>query len=71
MDIRVKIEGIHCAGCLNRIQQSLTMLGVNRFDMDLITHVAEITYDEESINQSSILSAIEMHGYRVIPMQHE
>ncbi len=63
MDINVSIKGIHCAGCLNRIQQSLNTLGVIRFDLDYQTHVAHITYDEHELDVVDILQSIENNGY--------
>ncbi|HAX03321.1 MAG: hypothetical protein A2Y45_00830 [Tenericutes bacterium GWC2_34_14] len=62
MEIQVKIQGIHCAGCLNRIDQSLKSIGVIRFDLDFETLIADIITDEE-VTQDMVIKAIEKQGY--------
>lgn len=62
MELQVKIQGIHCAGCLNRIDQSLKSIGVIRFDLDFETLIADIIVDDE-VTSEMIVKAIEKQGY--------
>jgi len=63
MELQVKIQGIHCAGCLNRIDQSLKSIGVIRFDLDFETLIADIIVDGEEVTSDMIVKAIEKQGY--------
>jgi copper chaperone CopZ len=63
MDMNIKIQGIHCAGCINSINSKLQGLGVIRFDLDLYTKIAEVIFDEEELNKEEIIHAINQLGY--------
>ncbi len=64
MEIIVKIEGIHCGGCINRIDIKLSELGVDRFDLDLSTRTAHISFDTENVSTTDILGELRHLGYR-------
>ncbi len=64
MEIRVYIEGIHCGGCVTGFENRLYQYGVSRFDMDLATRIATITYDENELDFETILKIISSFGNR-------
>lgn len=64
MEAHIKIEGITCAGCLNRIGSSLTSLGVFRFDYDFYSKQATVIYDEETLEVDEIEETINALGYQ-------
>lgn len=66
LEINVKIEGIHCGGCLNRIEVKLLELGVDKFDLELSTRIAQILFDHETTSSEEILNEIKYLGYRPI-----
>lgn len=63
METNIKIDGITCAGCLNRIDASLRSLGVFRFDYDFYLKEALVIYDEDNLHLSDILDEINHLGY--------
>lgn len=65
MELVVRINGIHCAGCVSRIESAMNGLGVDKFDLDLYTKIAKIYYDraDELIDNDLILSSIDSLGY--------
>ena len=65
MELRIKIKGIQCAGCFNRIDQSLQSLGIDRFDFDFASQVAVILFDEDRLNHEMIVETVENQGYTV------
>ena len=66
MSLVVRIEGIHCAGCLSRITSTLTALGVSKVDLNLYTKVAKIYYNEDDlyVEDTELLDAIDDIGYK-------
>jgi len=68
MEIQVKIQGIHCAGCLSRLQQSLKSVGVIRFDFDFETKMAQIYCDDDDFSPKTITETIENLGYNALWM---
>lgn len=64
MEANIKITGITCIGCVNRIDARLTNLGVIKFDMDYRTAVAHVIYEESDINPTDILDEIVDLGYQ-------
>lgn len=66
MDLYVTIEGMHCGGCLNRIERVARLEGATRFEMNLAERTARIEYDETNASPSGICEAIRALGYRVL-----
>jgi len=66
MKVALKIEGIHCAGCVNAIQNYLLDIdGIKSCEVNLATNKAIIEYDPTKIDLKIIESAIEETGYKV------
>ncbi|GIU70628.1 MAG: copper-exporting P-type ATPase A [Candidatus Nitrosocaldaceae archaeon] len=67
MKVALKIEGMHCAGCVVAIQDYLSDLeGVINCEVNLATNKAIIEYDPKKIDLRSIEKAIEDVGYKVV-----
>jgi Cu+-exporting ATPase len=63
----LKIEGMHCAGCVVAIQDYLSDIdGVKKCEVNLATNKAVIEYDPTKVDLKSIEDAIEEVGYKVV-----
>ncbi len=63
----LKIGGMHCAGCVNSIQNYVTELrGVTRCDVNLAAEKAMLEFDPTVTNLVTIEKAIEEIGYKVV-----
>ena len=56
-EIKLKIEGMHCTGCSNRLEKVLN-------NTDGIEKEATITYNESQTNIDKIKEAIQDAGFR-------
>jgi len=61
--VKIRIDGIHCAGCLNRIERLLMRSGVHKFDFDFASRVATIDFDEILTQPQSIMHEVTNLGY--------
>jgi Cu+-exporting ATPase len=69
-EIRLPIEGMSCASCVNRIERFLRKTpGVAEASVNLATEVATITYLPEIAGLDELARAIEAAGYEVRPLQ--
>lgn len=65
---RVRIGGMTCVNCQNKIEQKLrTTAGVKGAVVSYQTGMAEITYDNDLIHLNDIISVIEKLDYKVLP----
>lgn len=65
--ISLKIEGMHCEGCSNRLTRVLKNLdGVNSANVSLENKEADIEYDENTLNIEEIKEAISDAGFEAI-----
>ena len=64
-EVRFKVEGIRCGGCLNRINQELYRLDLMHFSIDASTSIIKLEYDEERTYYEKAMIAIEQMGYKV------
>ena len=65
--ISLKIEGMHCEGCSNRLTRVLKNLdGVNSANVSLENNEADIEYDENTLNTEEIKEAISDAGFEAI-----
>ncbi|MBU0997440.1 MAG: heavy-metal-associated domain-containing protein [Firmicutes bacterium] len=72
MRVYLHIDGIHCGGCINAIDQLLTNLGADKVDIDLRTMTAKIDYFNQSeVDEFKIVRAIEEIGYLPIYLGKE
>ncbi|MBI1828642.1 MAG: heavy metal translocating P-type ATPase [Thaumarchaeota archaeon] len=63
----IKIGGMHCAGCVNSIQKSVSDVpGVNKVEVNLATEKATLEFDQTKVKFDSIEKAIEEIGYKVV-----
>ncbi len=63
----LKIGGMHCAGCVNSIQNYVSNLdGVKKCEVNLASEKALLEFDPKSIDISSIEKAIQDAGYKVV-----
>jgi Cu+-exporting ATPase len=68
-EIRLPIDGMSCASCVNRIERFLRKTpGVAEANVNLATEVATITYLPEIAGLDELARAIEAAGYEVRPM---
>lgn len=63
----IKIGGMHCAGCVNSIQNYVMDLpGVKKCEVNLAAEKAVLEFDPDSIDLNKIENAIHDVGYKVI-----
>ena len=63
--IKLKIEGMHCAGCSNRLEKILNNVdGIESAKVSLEEKSADIKYNEEEVELNTILQEIEDAGFK-------
>jgi len=64
-EIKLKIEGMHCAGCSNRLEKILNNVdGIESAKVSLEEKSADIKYNEEEVELNTILQEIEDVGFK-------
>ena len=64
-EIKLKIEGMHCAGCSNRLEKILNNVdGVESAKVSLEEKSADIKYNEGELELNTILQEIEDAGFK-------
>jgi copper ion binding protein len=64
-EIILKIEGMHCTGCSNRLEKVLNNTdGVEKVAVSFEDKKATITFDENKTNIEKIKEAIEDSGFK-------
>ena len=64
-EIKLKIEGMHCAGCSNRLEKILNNVdGIESAKVSLEEKSADIKYNEEEVEINTILQEIEDAGFK-------
>ena len=64
-EIKLKIEGMHCAGCSNRLEKMLNNVdGVESAKVSLEEKSADIKYNEGEVELNTILQEIEDAGFK-------
>ena len=64
-EIKLKIEGMHCTGCSNRLEKVLNNTdGVEKATVSFEQKQAIITYNENQIDIEQIKQAIQDAGFR-------
>ncbi len=67
----LKIEGMHCAGCVNSVQQSLESLdGVEEANVNLANESAKVTYTG-NLTVDDFAGAVERAGYELLKEETE
>ncbi len=63
----VKIGGMHCAGCVNSIQNYVSSLdGVKKCEVNLVSEKALLEFDPKLVDIPSIEKAIRDAGYKIV-----
>ncbi len=63
----IKIGGMHCAGCVNSIQNYLMELkGVKKCEVNLAAEKATLEFDPLAVNLDAIENAVQEAGYKVV-----
>ena len=63
--VRIGVEGMTCAGCVNSVTRVLTALpGVAQADVSLTKARAKVTYDPAKTGVEAMKQAIERAGYK-------
>lgn len=64
-EIKLKIEGMHCEGCSNRLEKILNNVdGVESAKVSLKEKLADIKYNEKEVELNTILQEIEDAGFK-------
>ncbi len=61
----IRINGIHCVGCLNRIKQAAMSKDAETVDINLENHIAKIYFKGEQSDSEAINQAIIDAGYDI------
>lgn len=68
--IRLRIEGMHCGGCVSRVQSALARIpGVSTATVNLMTQTATVAGDPSLASGSALVDAIRGAGYDAEPMR--
>lgn len=62
--MNTKIEGMHCGGCMSRIEQALRLAGAQDVDITIERQFAHIVFDDAKIEASALIDAIKSLGYK-------
>ena len=63
--VRISVEGMTCAGCVNSVTRVLAALpGVAQADVSLTKARAKVTYDPAQTSVDAMRQAIERAGYK-------
>ncbi|MGH2957229.1 MAG: heavy metal translocating P-type ATPase [Solirubrobacterales bacterium] len=70
--VRLGVEGMHCASCVNSIEQSLRATpGVTDASVNLATGEAAVDYEPARVSIGDLLAAVERAGYSGRPLGDE
>lgn len=63
----IRIEGMHCASCVNKIEKALLKQnGVTNATVNLLEEKAVVEYESEKVDRADLEKAIESTGYKPI-----
>ncbi len=66
--VTLKIEGMHCAGCVRNIEQGVkTLAGVEESRVNLATGSAVVVFQKDKIDREGIIRHITKLGYKALP----
>ena len=61
---RFSVTGMSCAVCSGRVEKVVaTLQGVDKVQVNLLTHSMQVRYDEAHLTEVDIISAVEQAGY--------
>ncbi|WP_138431463.1 heavy metal translocating P-type ATPase [Fodinibius saliphilus] len=62
----LQIEGMHCAGCANSVEDALAEVsGVKKVSVNLATEKALVEFENGSIDESALKKAVQSAGYDI------
>ncbi|MBD3403582.1 HAD-IC family P-type ATPase, partial [candidate division GN15 bacterium] len=63
-DLNLRIEGMHCASCVNSIEHGVKSLeGVSACRVNLATNSAVVSFDQSRVDEKSVLEKISQLGF--------
>ena len=69
MEKRIKLEGMKCSGCANRVNTILKSIkGIKKVNVNLDEKYADIVYKKD-IDNDTLISAITSLGFKVIEIE--
>ncbi len=69
-DLRVQLEGLHCASCAGRVERAVRVLpGVVRADVNLANATLEVA--PASVDAAALVGAVAQAGYKVVSGEQE
>jgi P-type Cu+ transporter len=67
--VRLAVEGMHCASCVNRVEEQLAVTpGVTEAAVNLASGEATVSYEPERAAVGDLVGAVARAGYRGRPM---
>ena len=64
MKEKFKVTGMTCSACSSRVEKTVGKLeGAEEVSVNLLTGTMQVTYDENKLDSSGIVSAVEKAGY--------
>lgn len=68
---RFSVTGMSCTVCSGRVEKAVANLqGVDKVQVNLLTHNMQVRYDETQLSDSAIISAVEQAGYGASTMEN-
>jgi copper chaperone CopZ len=65
-DMNIQISGMRCGGCASGVERSVQrQVGVNKVSVDVVSKIAQVSFDDNQIKIDQIKAAIEKLGYVV------
>jgi len=65
MDVKIKVQGMHCTGCEANINDALVELeGVIKVKADFKKGEVKVNFNEKKVSLDKIKEAIEEAGYK-------
>ena len=66
-DIQLKVEGMHCASCVNRVEKAIEQIpGVLKAYVNLALEQVNVSYLPRLVNLHHIQEAVEAVGYKIV-----
>ena len=63
--VQLKIEGMHCDGCVRSVTRMLSALpGVDRVDVSLAENRADVSFDPAKTGVAEFKRAVERAGFK-------
>jgi Cu+-exporting ATPase len=69
-EIRLEVRGMHCAGCVARVEKALRSVpGVDDAQVNLVTQRAVVHTSNESLQTQPLVQAVAAAGYEAVPLE--